>query len=217
MRKWLLLLLFSVGCGPQPAPQSVLHNQIPLEALNRVVEVHTLSHLGFGAPISGGRLVTVDHLSNGAHAYWKTQEGIRGPLEILKQDQERDLALYRLKGPFDALEVLEVSSEPPREGEEVYWLTHTQQQTIGIVRGWVVAVEDRHLQLSGWFHPGTSGSPILRADGKVVAIGSSGTNWSCSTAWLGFDVLVDKDKFECLFRKSFFPPGVIAPRVDDWF
>ena len=217
MRKGLLLLLLLAGCGPQPAAQTVLRNSPPFSALDKVLEVHTLSHLGFGAPISGGRLITVDHLSNGAHAYWKSQDHLRGPLIIMKQDRERDLALYRLKGPINDLKALEVSSEPPRLGEEVYWLTHTQRQTIGLVRGWVVAIEKDRLQLDGWFHPGTSGSPILRANGRVVAIASAGTNWSCSTAWLGWDILVDSDKFECLFRKSFFPAGVVAPRVDDWF
>ena len=216
MRKGLLLLLLLVGCGPQPAPQTVLRNSPPFSALDKVLEVHTLSHLGFGAPISGGRLITVDHLSNGAHAYWKSQDHLRGPLIIMKQDRERDLALYRLKGPINDLKALEVSSEPPRLGEEVYWLTHTQRQTIGLVRGWVVAIEKDRLQLDGWFHPGSSGTAVLRADGTLVAIGTAGTNWACNTSWLPFSELVIKDQVECLFRKSFFPSGMIASRLDNW-
>lgn len=167
----LILTVFVVGCGPKSAPQTVLHNTIPQPALDKVLEVHTLTHLGFGAPISGGRLITVYHLAEGAHsAYWKGKGGTRGPLELLKTDPARDLALYRLVGNDNSLRTLKVSPEPPREGEEVYWLTHTRSQKIGLVRGWVISVEETHLQLQGWFHPGTSGSAILRADGTVVAI-----------------------------------------------
>ena len=219
-------VLLLVSCAPK-TKQSVLRNQMPWPQLKLALEVSVNHSLGFGAPIKGNRVLTVDHLRSGVQAYWRGQNQ-RGQLTWMrsftglpKSDEDvqytlKDLALFSvLKGAESPhLQPIEISPNPPQIGEEVYWPTHTQRGNIGYVRGWVIAVEKRHIQLDGWFHPGTSGAPILRADGTLVGIGYAGTNWSCMTLWGKFQDAPLKEQLECLFKKSFFTPGILAARVD---
>jgi hypothetical protein len=217
MRRWSLIVaaFLSVSCAAK-TPQTVLRNQIPKVALSRVVEVMANYSMGFGAPLAGNRILTVDHLSTGSTAYWRGQRQ-QGHITLLRSYKEdnKDLALYAITKEANLLS-LELSKTPPEVGEEVYWPTHTQMRTIGAVRGWVVAIEKHTLLLSGWFHPGTSGAPILRADGTVVAIAYAGSNWSCQTVWTSFSKATLKDQLECLYKKSFFSAGALATRVDGW-
>jgi len=219
-------VLLLVSCATK-TPQTVLRNRMPWKQLRLALEVSVDHSLGFGAPIIGNRVLTVDHLRSGTQAYWRGQ-GQTGQLTWMRsfikggdRDKDiqytyKDLALFSvLKGAESPhLRPIEISKQPPEIGEEVYWPTHTQRASIGYVRGWVVAVEKRELLLDGWFHPGTSGAPILRADGTLVGIGYAGTNWSCHVIWGKFQEAPIRSQLECLFKKSFFAPGVLAARVD---
>ena len=205
-----------LSCAPKQK-QTVLRNQIPAQ-IKYTLEVTTNWVKGFGAPLAGGRLLTVYHLGDGAPtAYWMGSGGAKGQLELIKTFKGKDLALYKMLGDAVHAPALYVSQEPPKVGEEVYWSVHTLSANIGIARGWVVAIEDDYLLLGGWVHPGTSGSPVLRADGTVVGIVSGGINWSCQTYWTGFKDLTVADQIECLFKKSFFPAAGGASRVDGLF
>ena len=205
-----------LSCAPKQK-QTVLRNQIPSQ-IKYTLEVTTKWAKGFGAPLSGERLLTVYHLGDGAPtAYWMGSNGAVGPLELRKTFKQKDLAIYRMLGESAHSPVLSISDVPPEIGEEVYWAVHTLSGNVGLARGWVTAVEKDYLLLGGWAHPGTSGSPVLRADGTVVGIVSGGINWSCQTYWNDFKDLIVADQIECLFKKSFFPAAAGAARVDGLF
>lgn len=205
----LLPVLFLAGCAS--TPQEVFRNDPPRRALGFVVEVKAGRHLAFGAPVHGGRVLSADHVGGGsptAEWKWRMQSG---ELRLLHRIQDRDLAVYLVDpSPFPALDY---TPRSPLVGEEVYWTIHTRDENVSFARGWILSVSKRRITVDGWFHPGTSGSPVLRSDGTIVGIAVAGNNWSCSN-WPGFVRMSLRNQLACLFRRSMFSPEmVVSPTV----
>ena len=182
--------------------QDVLRNQPPEVALSKTLEIYSAMGGGYGAPISGDRIVTAAHIIHGQSVYYRSISG-SGRARILSMDRDTDLAILVAKEGLQSL--LEVSESLPNVGEEVYWTSRLPDGTTTWNRGWYQGKSAGWGMVNGWFHPGTSGSPLLRADGTVWGIASAGHNWSCTDNVLEFDLMSDKDKFDCLYRMAQFP------------
>jgi hypothetical protein len=206
----LLILLTTVGCASRQS-QQVLRNQPPFENLNMAVEVIANGYLGWGAMINGNRILTAFHITNGnTNSYWR-RGAEKGTMTFVRAWEERDLVLYAVDQRKELLiGSIELSDYRPFLGEELYWNTHTSDARKGLGRGFVISVGDNKITVNGWFHPGTSGSPVLRADGTVVGIATSGSNWACVEHYGYFKNLAVEDKLDCLFRMSMFNSEMVV-------
>ena len=132
-------------------------------------------------------------------------------MQLVWSDEDRDLAIYQVTSADELLVgYIEYSDEKPIVGEEVYWNIHTWSNGRGLGRGWVVSVTDKLILISGFHHPGTSGSPVLRADGTMIGIALGGSNWACGAPWDAFMALSEEDRLECLYRRDSFPPEMLV-------
>lgn len=201
-----LLLVSCVSCAS--TPQTVLRNEPPYTTLDYSLDVLTREYLGFGGAIGGGLVLTADHIGGGRPVVrwrWRNESGA---MNLVRRYREQDLALYRVEGSI-AIPQLIVSDETPRAGEEVYWSIRGSDAERSIARGWVLTTSGRWITVDGWFHPGTSGSPVLRADGTLIGIAVGGRNWSCLDA-VPFADRKLADQLECLDRRSGFNAEMIV-------
>lgn len=208
MKKLAVLLIVSLfsGCAARQ-PQQLLRNQPPWRALAAATRVFTLRGGGLGVVISGGRILTAHHISGTPVVGWKGGYATR-----LDSAPEKDLALYQAAGEAP-LNYAVISPRGPELGEEVYWPVLSQTADLGMARGFVHFKDSESLRISGWFHPGTSGSPVFRSDGTLVGIMQAGHNWACQGMDGPFQALELEEQLACLYRMTGFPPEMYVRRI----
>jgi S1-C subfamily serine protease len=131
--------------------------------------------LGSGFAVGDGSLVVTNHhvVEGAGRVDLKTSNGtVIKDAQVVLQDKEHDLALLRI--PY-SLASLELEGEEIRVGQEVVvigsplGLEHTV--STGVVSGKRKTKEDLKLvQISAPISPGSSGGPVLNAQGRVIGV-----------------------------------------------
>lgn len=181
----------------------------------KVVLIHTKdgSGTGFLLKMDGKKyVVSNDHvIRSDSEPEMVLVDGTKIGLGDLSIASDRDLARYELKGDY---ECLELSDTLPNNNDEIWVYGNSLgDDVITSLRGFITGVGSKVLKVNAEFVCGNSGSPILSADGKVVAVaaflrnGDNGTDWTTKNT--SFDdvrrfgirlnnvnwVKVDKDKY----------------------
>ncbi len=135
--------------------------------------------LGTGFVISpDGLLVTAKHVIKSAAAA-EAQAGNRGVFQVVGVcgvDDANDLALLKLEA--SNLKFLELAStETVQAGEKVVVIGSPHGLDGTVTDGIVSAIRDevgigKRLQITAAISPGSSGSPVLNSDGKVIGVAS---------------------------------------------
>lgn len=210
-----LALLTGCSCGSTVQQSQVQPYRVPpVSYLKLSVEVSAGGHRGWGVPLQGGRIITASHLSmKDSIIYWRSQWE-EGTAELIKLDEKKDLALLRTDKVIS--QTLTISDNRPEVGEELYWVIHMEDRSASWARGWYLGPDMGFYKVDGWYHPGTSGAPVLRADGTVVGIMVAGDNWSCPTRWFDFLKLDREEQDACLYKKTLFPVSAIVSPLVGW-
>jgi S1-C subfamily serine protease len=163
----LVLAAFLTGAGPADAVA---------DALASVVEVRAPGSTGTGFMIEGDRVVTAAHVVESSPVTVVTATGSRSAT-ILLHDPATDLAVLQVDGALD-IRPLELSEQLPKLAEDVFAATAQPfggMATVsrGIVSGVVQQAAGQVVQTDAAVNPGSSGGPLLRADGVVVGVISS--------------------------------------------
>ncbi len=165
---------------------------------------------GWGVPLAGGQILTVAHLMNGETLIATDGFGKNHNLTLTWADIENDLAVYQAQGQFTR--TIKIAKTAPETGEEVYWKVMLGHDSYAWTRGLVLGIDDLgDLLLTGWFHPGTSGSGVLNAAGELVAIVSAGENWSASRPKVGVDQNLNLSN---LFTRTSFPAALACRPIN---
>ncbi len=96
---------------------------------------------------------------------------------VLATDEKSDLALLRLTAPSPQTTVLSLRTKCTAEGDAVTVISNPQNSQWKVTRGstgllWEFQGLGERLQISAAISPGSSGGPVLDADGEVVGIAS---------------------------------------------
>ena len=96
---------------------------------------------------------------------------------VLATDEKSDLALLRLSAPSPQTTVLSLKTRATAEGDSVTVISNPQNSQWKVTRGstgllWEFQGLGERLQISAPISPGSSGGPVLDADGEVVGIAS---------------------------------------------
>lgn len=164
--------------GPGAASGGALKNQAQLR--NAVVTLETAAGSGSGFFIDkNGHLLTNAHVVNGAkYARLKLQNGDKAVAEVLKVNAQIDVAL--LKTALTDGDALALRSGAPLEvGSDVYAIGSplgvlNNSMTRGVLSADRVLQGRRVLQSDAAVTFGSSGGPLLDADGRVIAITRGG-------------------------------------------
>jgi hypothetical protein len=137
------------------------------------------THQGSGFFVSAdGRFVTNHHVIPGSvyAANIKLHNGAEYPIkEVLARDEEKDLLLVWVDIPADSVEYLEVTADLPEIGEDILVVGSPRGLDQSASRGIVSSVrrDSSHgkvIQIDAPISPGSSGSPVLAMDGRVVGV-----------------------------------------------
>lgn len=173
---WILL------CPPAMAAQEAPPaGSVPQEALPSVVTIRAYGatgeqiRLGSGFFLSDGRVVTNSHVVAGAEwvEIMDQEENLLGTAPYAEVLSTRsDLAV--LPELSSGQPGLPVSGKTPRPGDEV-WVIGSPEGLHGSVSNGVVSAVrsldgQRYLQVSAPVSSGSSGGPILNAEGEVVGV-----------------------------------------------
>lgn len=127
----------------------------------------------------GGYVLTNSHVVEEAErVVVRDMTGMEHLGEVLRYDLRRDVALVRAKTL--AQPALAMRRRPSELGEPVYAygapLDDSFEATLtqGIVSGYRVINSFPHIQSDATVHPGSSGGPLVDAEGRVLAIAVSG-------------------------------------------
>jgi len=148
-------------------------------ALNATVVVKLKKGIGSGVFISpDGFLLTAAHVATADKVEVRTKKGTLLPAEVVRIDDEKDVALLRLTEYEGKTPCLQLSDESPKSGADVYVLGSPggEELSFSISRGIVSGSRTFHgtnfVQTDAAINPGNSGGPLVGADGKVMAIAS---------------------------------------------
>ena len=146
------------------------------EAVASVVEVRAPGSTGTGFVIDGDRVVTAAHVVESSPVTVATSDGSRSAT-IRVYEPDVDLAVLEVEGGLD-IQPLELSEKLPGPAEDVYAATAqpfggTATVSRGIVSGIVEQAPGQVVQTDAAVNPGSSGGPLLSADGVVLGVTSS--------------------------------------------
>lgn len=140
----------------------------------------------------GPVIVTAAHLVNEGPGQAQT---VFAPLikridmEIISSDSKKDLAFLRPSAEVPGF----IQGTQPQVGEDVFYaciFPNDKGDSFNpiLVKGQVVGEGDKVLLISGFGAPGCSGSPVVKADGTVVAVAVGVTYWGFDTIPHGYIV-----------------------------
>jgi S1-C subfamily serine protease len=165
-------LVLAAACATTPSPILVSQDSRPPEAVFRAVQFVSETGRGWGAPVGNGQVLTVAHVV-GERAHWIS--GSDGGLaDLLWQDDERDLAMYRIEP--GRLASIPLAHEEPHLHEPLWWRVTLQPGRVhSVARGVLLGMDDEgDLHIDGMTMPGASGSPVVNARGELVAVITAG-------------------------------------------
>jgi S1-C subfamily serine protease len=97
---------------------------------------------------------------------------------VITQNAEADLAVIKVDGKISAQPLELAGNDLPKIGEKVYAIGNprgfTNTLSDGLVSGHREHNRKTKIQITAPISPGSSGGPLLRADGKVVGVTSAG-------------------------------------------
>lgn len=95
------------------------------------------------------------------------REELRVEGEVVRTDEERDLAVVAVE---EDLQPLSVAEEAPQVGEPVFVVGSPLGLEQSVVNGIVSAFRDEHIQISAPLNPGNSGGPVVNAAGELIGV-----------------------------------------------
>jgi len=146
-------------------------------AIKSVVTIRTDRSQGTGFIISeDGYIVTNYHVMEGANAATVISSDNENHLVILVGfDQELDLALLKIEGNYNKLEL--ENSNNVQVGEKVIAIGNPLGLQFSVSQGIISAISregpnglDAYIQTDAALNPGNSGGPLINTEGKVVGI-----------------------------------------------
>jgi len=176
----------TAGTGPlhsiemtacEQPPESTLPDDLP-RILESVVEIQAGGITGTGVLVSpDGWILTAAHLVVDAPGRWvRIDAGVQLPAVLHQADEEADLALLRIQGRNHPCAPIRVTDSELALGSDVFAINvaigDDRQPTItrGVVSGYPVKAGRRFIQTDASLNPGSSGGPLLAADGQVAGI-----------------------------------------------
>jgi S1-C subfamily serine protease len=142
-----------------------------------IPDMDQATSLGSGFFITkNGYLLTNYHVVDGAKKLSIRHNGKLLPADLIAQDKSTDLALLKVEGTFDFIEIAESPAQlgaavfttgypnPSAQGTEVKYTEGNVSSTSGFQD------DARTYQISVPVQPGNSGGPLVTKDGKVVGI-----------------------------------------------
>lgn len=149
-------------------------------AMNASVTIIIDEDRGHGSGVilsKNGYIVTNHHVTNGAKMIdVQFSNGIMLPGELVASSEDHDLALIKVRaGGLTPLPVIS-NTEAVREGDEVFIVGApgdkelSQSVSKGIVSGRRTLNGVKFIQTDTKVSPGSSGSPLINADGEIIGI-----------------------------------------------
>lgn len=123
-----------------------------------------------------GELVTSRHVLNNAHkASAETADGNKYWISrVTGINPAFDLVKMKVVNPVGPTPYLEISGNLPRKGEAVFVLGNPCSYCFVVSEGIVAGFQDlsvgRTIQVTAPIGPGSSGSPVLNMDGRVIGV-----------------------------------------------
>jgi len=136
----------------------------------------TIQGSGFVLPGSS-RVITVAHLITGPDIQIVLKQGSRFPAQLIRKDQEQDLALLEITGftSSSRQNIPFVWSTDGLEGREVAAISSPKGLDFSLVQGMISSVSRRYrgfpaLQAQLEAAPGSSGGPVFLKDGRFLGL-----------------------------------------------
>ena len=162
------------------------------DSVQSVVSIKTNKAAGSGFIIhEAGYVITNFHILEGArYAISTTPRGIKQYMTLIGYDKELDLALLKIKGEYEYLELGD--SEKAKVGEKVIAIGNPKGLEFSVTEGIISAVNRKRLgnsagyiQTDAALNPGNSGGPLINTHGEVIGI----NNFKVSGENLGFALM----------------------------
>ncbi len=147
------------------------------DSVKGVVSVTTDKSAGSGFIVHpGGYIVTNWHVIDGGQIYRATtSEGITLDAEFIGADTFTDLALLKIPGLYNSLEL--DASDEVQVGEKVIAIGNPLGLSFSVTEGIVSAVDrvgpnglEAYIQTDVTLNPGNSGGPLINRNGKVIGV-----------------------------------------------
>lgn len=158
-------------------------------SVDSVVLIHAAAKVGSGFCFGGPQqLLTALHVvDDAAEIVVQTSSGSRYAAELVTYSEEHDLAVLRLADgaeplrPIGAERAANVGEPVAVVGHPFAQLARVEPRLRGLLEwslsvGVVGAVSGSWLQTDAALNPGTSGGPVLNADGRVIGVVSARLN-----------------------------------------
>ncbi len=162
-------------CSPDQSMS--LPGDLP-EALESVLEIRVGSIVGTGVIVSpDGWILTAAHVVDGAPEVWvRFANGIQLPATIEHSDTKFDVALLNIAGRNFPCSRVRTRPGILEIGQDVFAVNRAlgddpaPMVTRGVVGGYPEREGKRYIQTDASVNPGSSGGPLLAADGTIAGI-----------------------------------------------
>ena len=170
----VLSLIAGSTLGQESEPAARIYAQASKSVFTIVVKSPTgrIVTLGTGFCVDGNRIVTNEHVVRGGNPYLDLG-AVRLPLKLVAVDAANDLAVLKPDGEI-ASPPLKLAPAQPKPGTTVFALGNPEGLEKSISAGVVAATRSFRgrdlLQISAPISHGSSGGPVLTANGEVVGV-----------------------------------------------
>ena len=134
---------------------------------------------GSGFFVDSDQVATNFHVVKGAsHIRVETFNRINSTVTtVLATDEKSDLAILLLAVPLPQSTILSLKTAPPTEGDSITVISNPRGSQWQVTSGstgllWEFKGLGERLQITAGISPGSSGAPVIDAEGKVVGIAS---------------------------------------------
>jgi S1-C subfamily serine protease len=183
-----LLLLSGLACGLRDRGGNAISSPLSADAVfaqasPAVVQVVTQDrqgrNIGSGSGFlvsNNGLIATSFHVIENASTtdVVLADKTMRPVVEIVALDQEADIAIIKAAGPITAKPLELAGSDLPAVGTKVYAIGNPEGLTHSLSDGLVAAHREigrsTEIQTTAPISPGSSGGPMLGADGRVIGV-----------------------------------------------
>jgi len=212
----LILVLLSAGISVAKVPEVVLAQKKAVVTLY-IEQNKKIIASGSGFIVDEtGIIVTNNHViepwnkSKDSLLYIKNSEGtFLTPLELIASDDIKDVAILKVKEKN--LPFISLSGTTPKEGEDVVVIGSPFGLETTITSGIISSIrgKDEFLQISAPISPGSSGSPVLNANGEAIGMatllmeGGQNLNFAIPNSYIVAPIKnLSKEKLEDLEKRG---------------